>query len=171
MKRFIIILLVLVLLGGAVYFINSQNKKAPTVSDNKNNQAPDFIVRDVLGLKAPLSFFYEKKPVVLAFFSPGCSYCKQEIPALKRFHKEYKNDVYIIGIVSGQSNTDIKEYGIENKINFILSSDKDASILNKYDILSAPSHIVINKQGQVVERENGTISFNQLKYLTQKFLN
>jgi len=129
------------------------------------------MVKDVLGLKAPLSFFYEKKPVVLVFFSLGCSYCKQEIPALKSFYNEYRDDFYIIAVVTGQNNKDVKQYAIDNKINFILSTDTNGNILNQYNIKSAPYHIIINKKGNIIDHKKGVTSFNELKYLTKKFIN
>ena len=170
MKYFVAGGLVLILIG-AIFVLVLPDKKTENIDQNiQPGQAHDFIVKDVLGLTAPLSFFYNKKPVVLVFFSPKCSHCQQEVKALKKFHNQYKKDVYIISLVSGKSTSSIKEYGRQNKINFILATDKNASILNSYNVPSVPYHIIINKRGEIVKRQSGFVSFDKLKYLTQRFI-
>ncbi|HKL17120.1 MAG TPA: redoxin domain-containing protein [Patescibacteria group bacterium] len=168
MKRLLIALLILFLLSGLVYFLILKNDSSN--SGAQEDKVPEFMVKDVLGLTAPLSFFYEKKPVILVFFSPDCGYCDREISDLNKIHKNYKEKIYVIAVVSGKSSYDIKQYAMDKNINFVISSDQSSNIVKAYNISSLPSHIIINKKGKIIKRKNGLVDFNILKGLIKRFI-
>ena len=132
--------------------------------DNGGNKevypAVDFTVYDVDGNKVNL-FDFKGKPIVVNFWASWCPPCKREMPDFNEVYKEYKNEVVfmMIDLVDGIRETKdkgqkyVKEQGYEFPVYF--DTDQDAAY--KYWIMSIPTTIFINSEGNIEIGYQGAI--------------
>jgi peroxiredoxin Q/BCP len=97
-------------------------------------KAPDFTLEDSVGNKVSLKDFKGKK-VVLYFYpkdsTPGCT---REALAFKAAYDDFKKrDVVIIG-VSKDSTASHFKFAEKNGLPFILLSDPDTEVIQKYGV-------------------------------------
>ncbi|MDP4145728.1 MAG: TlpA disulfide reductase family protein, partial [Bacillota bacterium] len=108
MKKLLFIILCLVVVGGAVYFVRDYNKKVSDNAGNKTNtannstqkyentgsspqinpnsvniKAPNFKLKGIDGKEVSLSDFKEKK-VYVNFWASWCPPCKAEMPEIEK---------------------------------------------------------------------------------------
>lgn len=110
-------------------------------------EAPKFDVKDVYG-NSYKSEDLVGKVVVLNFWFIGCAPCIKEMPALNEMVKDYEGkDVVFIAFANDKEESltkFLKER--EFKYNVIPAS---GSIANSYDVNSYPTHVIIDKKGNV----------------------
>ena len=132
--------------------------------------APDFIIKDVGGTQAPLSFFYTKKPVLLIFWSTLCPFCAQELPDLNLFNQTYQDKVIVIAVASGESKQTIKKYIQNNKVNFLISLDLERTVWKNYLAIGTPHHFLIAQDGKILANQAGRQTIDQLESMLRRVL-
>ncbi len=132
--------------------------------------APDFIIKDVGGTQAPLSFFYTKKPVLLIFWSTWCQFCAQELPDLNLFNQTYQDKVIVIAVASGESKQIIEKYIQKNKVSFLISLDLERTAWKKYLAIGTPHHFLINQDGEILDNRPGRQTIDQLEAMLRRVL-
>ena len=140
--------------------------------------APAFTVNDINNYPIALSSFRNKEYVLLDFWASWCVSCRADIPYLKEINKKYNpKGLQIIGISKDDDislwKKAILEEKIENWMHILapLSNQKnDSLITNKYFVYSIPVMILINKEGIIIGRWNGSADENmaELKKLLNK---
>lgn len=165
-KPIIIGLAMILLIGGGVflYSILGKNYKIENEESkdlNNINKAINFTVYDNNGNKVNLSDFYGK-PIVVNFWASWCSPCKIEMPYFQNATNKYKGDVNIlmVNLTDGAQETveSATEYLTKNNFDMNVFFDKDLDAGYKYQLLSIPRTIFIDKDGNIVDDYIGTIS-------------
>ncbi len=102
--------------------------------------------------------FYEKNPVVLVFFSPMCSHCREELAFLNGLlaGTEFK-DRFSIVAVSRHNQTVTEQFIKEQKIAFPVLLDKGNSISSLFPsfVGVVPVGYIIDRSGNIVSRHTG----------------
>ncbi len=91
------------------------------------------------------------KVVLVDFWATWCKSCREEIPQLKDYYKEFKTKGFeIIGISLDSSEEKLKEYIKQDKLEWKFSFSgkvwKDETVM-RYGVNSIPSHWLIDKRG------------------------
>ena len=122
-----------------------------------NKPAPDFSLKDVLqGKEYSLSQF-KGKVVMINFFTFFCGPCRDEMPDLNQIHNELKGKgLQTLGIALSSDPTQIrflvKQLGLEYPV--LIGNDK---VSDDYgSIAVVPTTIIIDKEGNVAQRIEGT---------------
>jgi len=119
--------------------------------------APEFSLKDVLqGKEYSLSQF-KGKVVMINFFTFFCGPCRDEMPDLNQIHNELKGKgLQTLGIALSSDPTQIrflvKQLGLEYPV--LIGNDK---VSDSYgSIAVVPTTVIIDKQGNVAQRIEGT---------------
>ncbi len=121
--------------------------------------APNFTLPNVLtGQDYSLSQF-KGKVVVLNFFTFFCGPCREEMPHLNEIYNQLKSKgLQFLGIAINSDPTQIrflvKELGLQYPV--LIGTDKMSQAYGGVSIV--PTTIIINRQGNIVHRIEGTRS-------------
>jgi len=129
----------------------SENKKINNPKNLKRKKAIDFEVTTLSNKKISLSSL-KGKIIVMNFWFTGCGPCKQEIPSLNELVQKYKKKDVVFLAFSLDDNLDllnkfIAKYPFKYQI-----IPKSGSVAKKYNIKVFPSHIIINKNGNIISK-------------------
>ena len=119
--------------------------------------APDFTLKDVLqGQDYSLSQF-RGKVVMINFFTFFCGPCRDEMPDLNKIYEENKGKGFqTLGIALSSDPTQIrflvKQLGLTYPV--LTGTDKVSEAYG--NVVVVPTTILIDKQGNIVERIEGT---------------
>ncbi len=141
-----------------------ESKKTPAKKDYPMMNAPDFIVLNEKGEETSLSD-YLGKPIVVNFWATWCYYCKEEMPDFNKAFKEYPDVQFVmVNLTDGnretieKANAFIEEMGYEFPIFF--DTKYDAAM--NYQVMSIPATFFIDKNGDLVAKNNGMIDYETL---------
>lgn len=163
MKKKLLLIFVFAFFCFLYLFLNKVN-----LIFTKDITAPNFTLKDFNGKNISLNSF-KGKTILLNFWATWCSYCDEEIPLINYFYKKYKNKKFVVLGINYQENfKTIKRYINKKHISYIILSDPEGAVADKYEIVGLPTNILIDKNGKIVIYENlVTKAFEKklLKYL------
>ncbi len=127
--------------------------------DNQPIPAPDFTVTDNSGNQVKLSQLFGK-PIVLNFWASWCPPCKSEMPEFNKVYEELGNDInfMMVDIIDGRETVESgKKYVEDNSFTFPVYFDTTQEAATLYGIISIPSTLFIDVDGNVVAGARGAI--------------
>lgn len=115
-------------------------------------KAIDFSKLDINGNLQALSSL-KGEYILLDFWGTWCSGCREDIPKLKSLFETYKDKNFeIIGIANDEVEK-VRRYVNTNEIKWPqIVESKDKSIIVDYNIISYPTNILIDPEGNIIER-------------------
>jgi peroxiredoxin len=115
-----------------------------------NAPAKAFALKDIKNKNVSLSIL-KGKVVLLDFWATWCPPCREEIPNLKAYYAEFKNQGFeIVGISLDKDREALDKYLAEQGINWLITfsglewKDETATL---YGVNSIPSTWLIDRQG------------------------
>ncbi len=131
-------------------------------------KAAPFQLLSVEGKGIVLDAFAKDKVTLLVFGTTWCPACKHEVPILKEYYDELKDDgLKVLGIDVQESKRKVKSFVEKNKINYPVALDSDATVARLYQVVGIPLNIVLDKNGVIRYKDNRPPS----KEILEKFLN
>jgi len=112
--------------------------------------APDFIVYDLRGKSHHLSD-YRGKVVLLDFWATTCGPCRKMTPDLRRIHKRFAGDGFImLGLSRDRESKALQRYMRKNDIPWpMIWLGREKVLRRKYDISMLPLTVLIDREGIV----------------------
>ena len=138
-----------------------------TLSNLNNNLAPDFSLLKLDGSTISLSEFKGKKPLILYFFATWCPNCRRDMPKLSSYYEKYKDQVEVIGINLQENNKTVENFITSRHISFPIALDPFSKVNRIYGIRYTNTHILINKEGEIVRVIPGDIKESDIQSLIQ----
>ena len=126
-------------------------KKEPLL----NTKAPHWTLKDLNGKEVTLKEF-KGSPIFLEAWVSSCSHCMESIPRVKLIQKEFGDKIKIITVNFDYNIAITKEVVQDKNISYTVLQG-DASFDVNYDIRSYPSYFVIDRNGDIIFSEAGTI--------------
>ncbi|GAA0611703.1 redoxin domain-containing protein [Virgibacillus siamensis] len=190
MKRNVFGVLVLLFLAGVTVtglINNNSEEKANSNTDNGSSKgagivapnqsgievgktAPDFKLDTLSGGTFRLSDL-RGKPVFLNFWASWCGPCKKEMPDMQKFHKKYSEKVEVIAVNltgselgAGKVRKYINKYGYT----YPVPLDKNSEVQGMYDVTVVPTTYIIGRDGNVIERKRGPMSYDYMVDMLNK---
>ena len=121
--------------------------------------------QDVLGGQVvPFSkAFSHGKPVILSLWAGLCPICRTEMPELEEVHREYGNQLLVVGVDIGPfvglgDEDDGRALLEELGITYPAGSTPDRDMLRDYQVLGTPTTIFIKPNGEVLDEWTGLLT-------------
>lgn len=191
MKKIILALMLVIILAGAFYEVkhfNTSTSNNQNVSDQKtltsnssisstnsntsspqinsnafNSKAIDFKLKDLNGKDVSLSDLKGKR-VFLNFWASWCPPCKAEMPDIERLYEETKDsDLVILAVNLGEDKDTVKSFIDKNNYKFRILLDSDQTVAEQYSITSIPTSFFIDKNGTIVAKKIGAMTYEEMK--------
>ncbi len=110
------------------------------------------------------------KIVYINLWATYCGPCVKELPEFVAFYHEHEEDVAVIAVHANLTTEDVNEYVSEKKWDIPIAIDDENegifSIVNGSDAL--PQTIVLNKKGEVIYNQVGSVSAEIIENLYQQ---
>ncbi len=118
-------------------------------------KASPFKLLTVDGKEIELGTFAKDKVTLLVFGATWCPACRHEIPILKEYYSELKDDgLNVLGIDIQESVKKVKSFIEKMQINYPVVLDSRADIARLYKVVGIPLNIILDKNGVIVYKEN-----------------
>ena len=118
-------------------------------------KAAPFKLLTVDGKEVELGFFAKDKVTLLVFGATWCPSCRHEIPLLKEFYTEFKDQgLNVLSVYIQESAKKVKSLADKKKINYPVVLDSNADVARLYKVIGIPLNIVLDKNGVIVYKEN-----------------
>jgi thiol-disulfide isomerase/thioredoxin len=129
----------------------------------------DFSVRCLDGTDFHLAD-YHGKIVIINLWATYCTPCVKELPHFDALYREHKDDIVILAVHSSLVTDDPAEFIAKHdfRIKFAVDTDDDSvwEIVNGSS--SMPQTIVLNRRGEVVYNQTGSVTPEMFYALYQK---
>ncbi|MFQ5685250.1 MAG: TlpA family protein disulfide reductase [Candidatus Scalindua sp.] len=122
---------------------------------NVGQKASPFKLSTVDGKELELESFAKDKVTLLVFGATWCPSCRHEIPTLKEYHNELKDDgLNLLAIDIQESEKKVGSFINKNQINYPVVLDINADVARLYEVRGIPLNIVLDKNGVIRYKEN-----------------
>jgi cytochrome c biogenesis protein CcmG, thiol:disulfide interchange protein DsbE len=144
---------VLGLLGLLIWkVVNQEHSKIPQqVSKGQHPVAPDFELPRLDGPGTLALASLRGKAVVLNFWASWCGPCRDEVPALERAWKRYRQrGLVMLGIDQQDLASDARSFARKYGITYPIVKDIRGRVVARYGLTGVPETFFINRRGRVV---------------------
>jgi len=177
MKKYILIILVVGLVGYAIYdYIDHKEDSASkddivssdetiTSKDDKDEDkdveesdevgleegkmAPDFELETLDGEKKKLSDLRGER-VMVNFWATWCPPCRAEIPDLEKFHENEDITILAVNLTETEKNMDkVESFVDEFGMTFPVLLDEETKVADTYKIQPIPSSFMVDSNGRI----------------------
>jgi len=129
--------------------------------------APSTELTKLEGGTISLADYQGKKPVILDFFATWCPNCRRDMPKLNKFYEKYKDDVEVIGVNLRENPDIVQEFISSRNITFPIVLDPFGAAAQDYRVQYTNTHVLINKEGDIVRIIPGDIRESDVTSLIQ----
>lgn len=172
-KSIVILLIFAGLIGLAFYTaMDKKEEQSTEVKDEENTGlkqgsiAPAFSLRTLDGKQVDLKDFRGKK-VIVNFWATWCPPCREEMPEMEKFYRDYKNkdvEILAINLEYSESNTEkVSKFVQEYKLSFPIPLDEKNTIGNQFRAVSIPTSYFIDEKGIISNSHIGPMDYKFLK--------
>ncbi|MCP4255187.1 MAG: TlpA family protein disulfide reductase [Candidatus Scalindua sp.] len=132
-------------------------------------KAASFSLLTLDGKEIELESFAKDKVTLLVFGTTWCPSCRHEIPHLKKYYSELKDDgLNVLGIDIQESAKKVKSLMDKNEVNYPVVLDTKAEAARLYKVVGIPLNIVLDRNGVIEYKANKLPDKELLKELLQR---
>lgn len=185
MKRIGLILATLIAIAAFTLLANRamrlpSARAAKTNQETKSTASPDFTLKDLDDHGVSLSQF-KGKVVLVNFWATWCGPCRIEIPWLIEFQDKYgARGFTVLGVAMDEEGKSAvapfvqKERfevgGTPHSMNYPIVLGNDATADRFGGLLGFPTSVLISKDGRVVKRVDGLVSYDEIDRAIESLL-
>ncbi|WP_010648804.1 peroxiredoxin family protein [Oceanobacillus massiliensis] len=187
MKKWILLVVVIGMVGWAVYdFLDSNKKSAvhfenveelqeveaeatdegveenqkPVIGLEVGNKAPDFQLDTLSGDSVKLSDFRGHR-VMINFWATWCPPCRAEMPDMEKFHQDKDIVILAVNLTNSESTVeDIENFADEYKLTFPVLMDSNLDVANLYAIQPIPTTYMVDSNGLISYKAYGAMNYD-----------
>lgn len=121
-----------------------------TFAEFEGAAAQDFTLGKVEGGTSSFSDYKGKSNIILIFWTIKGLYCAYELEGLRdRYTELKKNDFEVIAVNIKEESAKVKDFVLQEKIQFPVLLDSDGKVSKMYEIKGMPVILIIDKQGEI----------------------
>jgi peroxiredoxin len=163
MRRLVLIVVVLILVGGSLY-IGSASSSRPTYEPativDMGDTAPDFLLEDTEGKKVSLASL-RGKVVLVNFWATWCPPCRAEMPSMEKLNQAMANEDFVMLAINVEENgrSVVPDFLKKTPLRFSILYDDQGVVQNLYGVYKFPESFVIRKDGIIDDKVIGAIDW------------
>ncbi|WP_171005525.1 TlpA disulfide reductase family protein [Bacillus sp. E(2018)] len=172
-KSIVILLLFAGLIGLAFYTAIDKKEEQPTeVKEEENtglqrgDTAPAFSLRTLEGKQVDLKDYRGQK-VIVNFWATWCPPCREEMPEMEKFYKDYKNkgvEILAVNLEYSETNTEkVSKFVKEYNLSFPIPLDEKNTIGKQFRAVSIPTSYFIDEKGLIKNSHIGPMDYELMK--------
>lgn len=153
----------ILLLFGIPWLQDRRSERVDSLAGVARLEQPalDFELQDLSGSLGKLSSL-QGKVVVLNFWASWCLPCREEMPLFQQVQSQYRADLIVVGVNSGESEKAAGDFAAEHGISFPLLLDAKGEVGKAYQVSMLPVTYLIDRRGVIRFRHIGSITETQL---------
>ncbi|MFC5626044.1 peroxiredoxin family protein [Algoriphagus winogradskyi] len=154
MKKTNLIILLIVLLGGASYmgYLSQLGTSAEAAILTAPSELPDFTLNDINGKATSIHGVAGAKPTLFIYYNSTCHLCQEELGNISKRIEEFKD--YNLILTTVQPMEEMIGFadglGIKDKSNVHFLLDSEMKVASFYQVRSVPSIYVYDGKKQLV---------------------
>jgi thiol-disulfide isomerase/thioredoxin len=143
---------------------------APEPDGQEQSPSEEFVLPDLNGQEQSLGQ-YRGKWVVVAFWATWCAPCVEEIPDLKSFHSRHQaKDAVVVGVNMESIELEkLRLFVNDHAINYPVWHMEPVLETPLGKVFGLPTTYLINRTGEVVAREMGAITAEEIEAFIQRY--
>lgn len=189
MKKWILLVVVIGMVGWAVYdFLDSNKKSAvhfenveelqeveaeatdegveenqkPVIGLEVGNKAPDFQLDTLSGDSVKLSDFRGHR-VMINFWATWCPPCRAEMPDMEKFHQDKEIVILAVNLTDTESSIkDVNKFADEYQLTFPILMDSNLDVSTLYHIHPIPTTYMIDSNGLISFKAFGAMNYDMM---------
>jgi len=110
--------------------------------------APDLTLADLNGQMVILSRLFGK-PILLNFWASWCPPCRKEMPDLQAFHKQYQDQVIVLGINWAEDPETMRAFLERYDITYTNLLDRQGKAFVAYRLTGLPTTFFLDERGVI----------------------
>lgn len=172
MKRYTFLTFLLILfvsIGFYFYTANESSAQAENeVGITVGKTAPVFILKNINADDIHVDAVKDKKVMVLNFWATWCPPCREEMPELEKFYKNYGTKVQFFGIDEQEPADKVSMFLQNNGYTYPILLDTNGEIGQRFKVNGIPTTVIIDAKGTIIYRKTGGVTANELKAVLDK---
>ncbi len=106
---------------------------------------------------------YRGRVVLMNLWATWCPPCREELPALETFAREYRGRVVVLGVDQGESASVAAAFARERGVTFPILVDLDQQYGRAYQGVGLPTTVIVDRAGHVVRGIDGAMTLAQMR--------
>ncbi len=162
MSRLVLLIVISVLVGGAVYIYTNLPTEASSVV--AGDAAPDFQLEDTKGNQVSLSAL-RGKVVLVNFWATWCPPCIKEMPSMERLNEVMAGDDFVMLAINTEENgrNVVPAFLEKTPHAFPILYDDQGVVQKRYGVFKFPESFIVGKDGIVAEKIIGPLDWSSSK--------
>jgi thiol-disulfide isomerase/thioredoxin len=113
---------------------------------------------------------YNKKLILIDFWTTWCIPCRISIPAMKQVYEKYQEDIALVGISLDTSDDSVvRNFVQEMEITYPVLLG-GIPLARKHGISSVPTLLFVNNQGKILKTHTGVLDAPSLEAIIQNLI-
>jgi len=113
-------------------------------------RAPEIALTDLEGRSSALRDL-RGKVVILNFWASWCVPCRNEVPALERLYRTYReHGLVVIAVNSGESAEQVRRFLEQLQVTFLTAMDSDGTTTRRFAVRGLPATFLLDREGWIV---------------------
>lgn len=161
MKKILLVFAIIFLVGGAFFFLNSEEEAVVEVGTEAGMQAPSFKLLNLNNKEVSLADYRGQK-VFLNFWATWCPPCREEMPDLQKLHEEHDDKIAVLTVNIGESKANAVNFMMKNNLNLAVLLDQDKSTAQDFLVRAIPTTYIIDEKGVIIDKTFGALSYSSM---------
>lgn len=146
------IIIVCIAIVAVVFIPWGEGSDTGNISLSQN--AIDFTLPDTEGNTYSLSDF-SGKPILLDFTASWCSWCHVQAPELIRLYNDFKNEVTVLSINTGENTATARNNKEKMRAEWKFLVDQDQFVMRSYQVQGIPYLVLLKPNGEKYIDQSG----------------
>src|SRR5690625_1699519 len=170
MKKWVPMVIVLILLGWAVYdFIDTKNNQLNVVTNEEGEVlvgldvgylAPDFELETLNEDVVKLSDFRGER-IMINFWASWCGPCRSEMPDMEKFYQDKDVTILAVNVTNTERKMDhVIDFIDEINATYPILLDKNRDVSNLYKIQPLPTTFMVDSNGIINFKTYGAMNYD-----------